>query len=323
MPPRPKKKAQPGILVQSSSAPPPIKAFTVHESGSRKALKFTESASSKSRSAAAAADEDNLLVLNQEIAEEWDNEFLFPSDSLAQDSAPVDSAPIDSAPYAAVAEPEDPLDEGLNSLLPKSQHGKGQSEMLQQWLMVWSIIYLAQLFQHHSPPTTPCICGAELADVLYTCDDCLSRHRICHSCLMARHVSMPTHRIRKWNGYAWSKTSLQAEGFELSLGAHDGVCPNRIRRDFTLGDVTGLHTITLAFCGCANAAEQNMQLLQVNIMPCSDANPSSGFTFACLRMFHFASTESKLSASRFYSILERSTNNLMPHLHLDRLREFM
>ncbi|KAG9118683.1 hypothetical protein FRC07_006688 [Ceratobasidium sp. 392] len=124
MPLKPTKKAQPGRLVQSSSATPPTQAFTVRESGSRNKLQVTESAASKKKAAAAAVDEDNLLVLHQQIEEEWDDEFLFPPDSLAQDSAPTDSAPNDSAPYAAVAEPEDFLDEGMSTLLPKSYRGK-------------------------------------------------------------------------------------------------------------------------------------------------------------------------------------------------------
>ncbi|KAG8794605.1 hypothetical protein FRC12_023289 [Ceratobasidium sp. 428] len=66
-----------------------------------------------------------------------------------------------------------------------------------------------------------------------------------------------------------------------------------------------------------------MQLLQANILPCSDSSPSAGFTFAALQLYHFASTESQLLASCFYLLLQRSTNNIMPHLHINHFQEFM
>jgi hypothetical protein len=42
-----------------------------------------------------------------------------------------------------------------------------------------------------------------------------------------------------------------------------------------------------------------------------------------LRLFHLASTDAKLSASWFYALLQRSTNNMMPHLHENCFREFL
>ncbi|KAG8794599.1 hypothetical protein FRC12_023283 [Ceratobasidium sp. 428] len=319
MPPRDNKLHQRPL--KSSSAAKPIKHHTIQASGSRNAVKVTETAASRSQQPVASVDANSLLTLTRAIQEDLDE----------QDTGPVaaprnfDDAPIaaDGAPSALAAELEFLLDDVQETVTGAAHRGKGQNEMLLQWFMVWSILYLNQLFMAHAPPSRPCACGEPFEATTYCCDDCLTSHRMCLSCLKSRHEYMPTHRIRKWAGNAWSTCSLQSEGLIFALGPHTGLCPHPKTRSMTVGDVTGMHTVTVAFCGCASAPEQNMQLLQANILPCSDSTPSTGFTFAALRLYHFASAESKLSASRFYSLLQRSTNNIMPHLHINRFREFM
>jgi hypothetical protein len=195
--------------------------------------------------------------------------------------------------------------------------------MLNNWATDWSDIYLREIYRLHRPPDgSPCRCGS-LMPPRYRCDDCVAATLFCEGCLIERHRYIPTHRISVWNGSAWSRTSLCEQSFILILGDHTLPCPHGNKKNFLLGDLTGFHRISIVFCECAHCPDQAVQLLRAHILPCSEDNPSTGFTFRVLRLFHLASTDAKLSASRFYALLQRSTNNVMPHLHENRFREFL
>jgi hypothetical protein len=196
--------------------------------------------------------------------------------------------------------------------------------MLEEWHANWAKTYLDELYNLHSPPdsTRRCACGGTDAPE-YSCDDCLSSDHLCKTCLVNAHLSTPCHRIMHWNGYAWSRDSLPSLGVILNLAAHPGPCRNSSVRGFVLGDITGFHEIKVAFCECASSPLPFRQLLQNHILPCSEAGPSTGFTFSVLRQYHFASSDAKMSATRFYTMMHRQTNNIMPHLHVNRYREFM
>jgi hypothetical protein len=195
--------------------------------------------------------------------------------------------------------------------------------MLRNWTDNWSTIYLRELYRHHSPPeSVPCSCGSGLGSQ-YSCDDCFGLSRFCQSCLVSLHQHTPCHRVSVWTGSAWSRTSLSEVGLVLALGDHLTPCPKGNPRPFVIGDLSGFHRINVTFCECAHGAEWAVQLLRAHILPCSEQKPSTGFTFSMLRLFHLASTDAKLSASRFYALLQRSTNNMMPHLHQNRFREFL
>ncbi|KDN41897.1 hypothetical protein RSAG8_07114, partial [Rhizoctonia solani AG-8 WAC10335] len=59
------------------------------------------------------------------------------------------------------------------------------------------------------------------------------------------------------------------------------------------------------------------------MMPCSMESPRSAFAFSTLDLFDILSAEAKLSASRYYSALQRQSNNILPHLQPDRLWELL
>jgi hypothetical protein len=201
---------------------------------------------------------------------------------------------------------------------------QGQNQMLEDWKANWSDVYLDELYNLHSPPdlTRQCACGGD-NPAIYTCDDCLTSARHCQPCMIGLHGSTPCHRISEWNGYAWGRTSLAELGLIVNVAPHAGKCRSSHVRRFVLGDNTGFHDISTSFCDCPDSLHPSKQLLAHHILPCSEAEPSSGFTFSVLRQYHFASADGKMSASRFYSIMQRQTNNTMPHLHHNRLREFM
>jgi hypothetical protein len=94
-------------------------------------------------------------------------------------------------------------------------------------------------------------------------------------------------------------------------------------RAVVIGDITGLHHVIVRFCRHPGRGAQSKQLLDANIFPCSDERPQTGFTFGVLRLFSLMSTESKLSAQRFYNVLACQTNPVFPQEVPDRYREFM
>lgn len=196
--------------------------------------------------------------------------------------------------------------------------------MLAEWLVDWSDTYLHELYAHHRPPnsTRKCSCG-QPDPPSFRCTDCLTHETMCKECLVSSHRALPAHRVQEWLGAAWSKTTLKKLGLSFALGDHGTPCNKGSSKDFVLGDTTGLHLISVTFCGCRHSAEPSMQLLRRRIFPCSDDEPATGFTFSALRQFHLASVDAKLSGSRYFSILQRSTNNLMPHENVNRFREFV
>jgi hypothetical protein len=195
--------------------------------------------------------------------------------------------------------------------------------MLNKWATDWSDIYLREMYCLHRPPDgSPCRCGS-LMPPQYRCDDCVAATFFCKGCLLNCHRYVPMHRISVWNGSAWSSTSLCEQSFILILGDHTLPCPHGNKKNFLLGDTTGFHWISIVFCKCAHCPDQAVQLLQAHILPCSEDNPSTRFTFRVLQLFHLASTDAKFSASRFYALLQCSTHNLMPHLHENQFREFL
>ncbi|QRV96937.1 hypothetical protein RhiJN_24956 [Ceratobasidium sp. AG-Ba] len=314
MPPRKHKKPKVHDL-QSSSTTGPGQTYIVRATGSRQTTSVKELASSKkaNRDYAKNPPESDLLYINQAIAEDW----------VEQLSHIGPSAGSEEGTPEITAELEALMDDAHLGSSPHSSHGKGQNEMLQQWKTQWGSTYLAELYQNHAPPGSVCMSCNTATSADYRCNDCVCDLDLCQSCLLSQHRSNPTHRVRWWTGAAWTKTSLREEGLVLALGNHTATCPLGERRDFILGDLTGMHEVSVAFCRCFDHAEDNQQLLRSSIIPCSDDRPVTGFTFAVLRNYYFLSSEGKISASRFYSALQRSTNNMQPHRHVNRFREFL
>ncbi|QRV99167.1 hypothetical protein RhiJN_27186 [Ceratobasidium sp. AG-Ba] len=300
--------------LQSSSAPKPMQTYTVRASGSRNITKVTETKISKEKARRYQENppEENLIVLQQAIKEDWEY------DALREDNAPTEPTPPEIQ-----FELETLMDDAHDGHGAQRSTGKGQNEILDDWHRRYESLYLDEILKNHSPPSNRCgWCGDE-SDCFLRCDDCLSGTDACVECMLRRHRGIPSHRLRKWTGAAWTRTTLREEGFRLALGSHSGPCPLAETRDFTLGDLTGIHEIKVSFCRCRGHGEDNQQLLSGHILPCSDDAPSTGFTFAVLREFYFLSTEGKVSASRFWAMLARSSNNMKPHLHINRFREFL
>ena len=91
----------------------------------------------------------------------------------------------------------------------------------------------------------------------------------------------------------------------------------------TITDITGVHSLPVHFCSCADCLPPHLQLLDLGIYPVTYDRPQSGFTFRLLDDFDLENLETKCSAQSYYEKLRRLTSNTYPYLVPNRYREFM
>ncbi|KAF8190101.1 hypothetical protein BJ912DRAFT_850370 [Pholiota molesta] len=148
----------------------------------------------------------------------------------------------------------------------------------------------------------------------YECLDCFGREMICANCIVSMHARLFLHRIQKWNGQHFEKTSLKTLGLRIQLGHKRGqqcLRPEQSRGDdFVIVDTNAIHTVALDFCGCGNITQQHtVQLLCARLFPATITNPKSAATFRSLEYLELLSYESKLSVFEFYQTISRCTDN--------------
>jgi hypothetical protein len=197
--------------------------------------------------------------------------------------------------------------------------------MLQDWLHFSAKPYLNHTLRSESLSQQGSVCVAcdQETPELFQCRDCLHQWAQCGQCMLEKHTLLPTHRFRRWTGTHFENISSSALGYVFHLGHAGKACDMGFECTLVVGDITGLHSVTVRFCRHPGCGTQSKQLLDANIFPCSEERPQTGFTFNLLRLFSLMSTESKLSAQHFYNILTCQTNPAFPQNVPDRYREFM
>ncbi|KAG1721902.1 uncharacterized protein EDB91DRAFT_1256307 [Suillus paluster] len=91
----------------------------------------------------------------------------------------------------------------------------------------------------------------------------------------------------------------------------------------TVVDTSGVHTMWVWFCQCADARTPDKQLFEIGLFPASFTRPKTAFTFALLDDFILDNLECGTLAMNYYSKLRRITSSMFPHLVPDRYRELM
>jgi hypothetical protein len=197
--------------------------------------------------------------------------------------------------------------------------------MLQDWLTFSTKPYLYNTLRSESlsQQGSVCVsCDREHQDLIQ-CRDCLHQWAQCVECSLGKHTLLPTHRFRKWTGTHFENVSASELGYVFHLGHAGKACDMGFECTLVIGDITGIHNVVVRFCQHPGRGGQSKQLLDANVFPCSEERPQTGFTFNVLQLFSLFSTESKLSAQRFYNVLTCQTNPVFPHEVPDRYREFM
>ncbi|KAJ7800682.1 hypothetical protein B0H14DRAFT_3490386 [Mycena olivaceomarginata] len=164
---------------------------------------------------------------------------------------------------------------------------------------------------------------------------CFGETMFCARCITAAHAHHPTHFVEKWNGthFVRKRTWLQELGLRVQLGHPPGVvCPFRqsAAHDFVLYDITGVHELSVDFCGCPtgpdNAGrplERRVQLMRACWWPATITAPNTCATFRVLRLFQIINCLGKLSAYDFLRGLEMCTNHDGLDKPPDRRKPFM
>ena len=86
--------------------------------------------------------------------------------------------------------------------------------------------------------------------------------------------------LQCWNGIFFKDSSLHALGQQVNLG-HEGLpCPHPLTKvnNFTVVDMSGVHSVHLCYCGCQSAPERHIQLLRHGWFPASMKLPETTFT---------------------------------------------
>ncbi|KAG1767881.1 hypothetical protein EV702DRAFT_979832 [Suillus placidus] len=190
-------------------------------------------------------------------------------------------------------------------------------------------------------------CSVCPKDGVYRCHSCMGEPLFCTHCCRTVHSHMPFHRISQWTGGFFKDTSLTKIGLEIHLGHQGKPCPEVTEEWYdtddegdcftenlwvplvndpwmtTVVDMSGLHSLMIRFCRCADVLSPDMQLFETGLFPASFTSPKTAFTFAVLDDFLLDNLECGTSAMNYYSKLRRITSSVFPHLVPDRYRELM
>ena len=122
------------------------------------------------------------------------------------------------------------------------------------------------------------------------------------------------HSLQRWNGTYFEKTTLRNVGLTIQLNHASEPCPLPVRgpADFVIFDSTGIHRISLNFCGCRKSNRENItrriQLLRNCWFPATSEQPKTVFTFSVLKIFHQLTLQSKVSIYDYYHTILRLTD---------------
>ncbi|KAL0945536.1 hypothetical protein HGRIS_001015 [Hohenbuehelia grisea] len=148
------------------------------------------------------------------------------------------------------------------------------------------------------------------------CLTCFMAAPQCGGCLVAAHRNTPLHRVERWTGLYYEKTTLKALGLRIQLGHYGSPCPEPLAGppNFVVFDVDMAHPVAIDYCDCdshpQNFTPKRVQLLRARWFPATYERPQTVFTFACLEFFHELSLQSKTTLYDYYHTLLRRTDNV-------------
>ncbi|PPQ76891.1 hypothetical protein CVT26_000661 [Gymnopilus dilepis] len=159
----------------------------------------------------------------------------------------------------------------------------------------------------------------------YRCEDCFIPDLTCASCCVKRHKLNPFHRIEKWTGSTFTKTSLKTLGLKVQLNHMGMFCSNPIpcHSSMLVLHTNGIHEVAIQYCGCNRAIAIHLQLLRRRLYPSSQINPKNCVSFDLLRLLHHLALATKASTYDFYRGLEKSTDGVGVNTPKSRYRALL
>ena len=86
---------------------------------------------------------------------------------------------------------------------------------------------------------------------------------------------------------------------------------------------TGVHDVSLSYCGCHREIPRDLQLLRRGLYPASQQRVRTCVTFPLLKLLHALALVGKVSAYDMYRSIERLTNNTGIRMPRSRYRPTM
>ncbi|TDL22048.1 hypothetical protein BD410DRAFT_815199 [Rickenella mellea] len=190
--------------------------------------------------------------------------------------------------------------------------------------------YLDELLRYDGradhPIGTPCT-GCKKNEPEFRCVDCLCSSMYCEGCLRERHKGLPLHRIQRWTGTFFEKTTLYSIGLRVQLGHGGDTCTKPQRgRALTVIDTSGIHNVHVDYCECGHSSGSTLyrvQLLRMRWFPATLLQPQTVMTFDALDMFHILTHQSKITFYDFYQTLVRKTDGSGVQVVPDRYKKGM
>ena len=117
-----------------------------------------------------------------------------------------------------------------------------------------------------------------------------------------------------WNDGQLLRVTLKELGLRIQLGHVPGtrcICTERaFGDDFIILDISGVHEVSLDFCGCEDAQPRHVQLLRSRLFPATGVSPRTAATFRLMEHYHILHNQTKASGFEFYNTLDRRSNNM-------------
>jgi len=207
-------------------------------------------------------------------------------------------------------------------------------------------LYLHELLDRKASIKVCLICEKEAN---WQCVDCFAGLAYCTECCHTSHCQDPFHRIEWWTGISYEQSWLWKVGSVIHLSHNGDQCPQAAKnfdanldldkegwfdceeipstsadpkpqdqvhnggQVMTIVHTSGVHYLPVIFCGCSQAAAEDIQLFWVGLYPSTYKSCKMVFTFQLLDDYLLENLECKTSATHYYSKLRRITNFAFPN----------
>ncbi|KAJ3503018.1 hypothetical protein NMY22_g18393 [Coprinellus aureogranulatus] len=164
------------------------------------------------------------------------------------------------------------------------------------------------------PPEICPRCRESSKAAVHRCLTCTGMGLVCEDCIVNAHADSPLHRVERWNGGYFEKTSLKTLGLRIQLGHPTGEeCRNKQPAkgdDFVILDLDAVHEVGVDFCGCGKTDMDHVaQLIDRRLFPATTLQPKTAATFRLLEFFEILQYESKISPFEVFTTISRLTDN--------------
>ena len=121
------------------------------------------------------------------------------------------------------------------------------------------------------------------------------------------------------------QTTLKDVGLTIQLNHASFKCPAPIpcSERILVIHTTGVHDVSLHYCGCNREIPRDLQLLRRGLYPSSQQRVRTCVTFPLLKLMHIFSLMGKISTYDMYRSIERLTHNSGIQMPRSRYRPTM